>query len=77
MWDDRVRVDATIAEKRKRFKAYNVMRAQSNLPEVEAATLAFQNWVLRVLNSTRGKNMNPGIFPQNLRANNANRMEKI
>ena len=37
-----------------------------------ALRLTFLNWVLRVLNSTRGKYMNPGIFPQNLRVNNAN-----
>ena len=38
-WNDRV--DAAIAEKRNRFKAYNVLRAQGNPPEVEAAKDAY------------------------------------
>ena len=38
-WDDRV--DAAIAEKRERFRAYNVLRVQGNPLEVEAAKDAY------------------------------------
>ena len=38
-WDDKV--EAAIAEKRERFKAYNVLRAQGNSLEVEAAKDAY------------------------------------